>query len=292
MIYLILAIVLSTAVFVVMRLFGRFNLDNHQALTWNYAASACIGTAMSAANGTLVSPATQPWFSLTLLLGFWFILTYVLIVESSQRSGVTVTSLSSKLSVVIPTLFGILFLKEDLRLASGIGICLALVALFLVVGTGQRKNRTNGNHTAPKMAVLLPIFIFLSTGIGDILMKMTERTNTSSDMIPMIAFIYFISFLFGVIMVVYDLVSGKSKWQWKSALGGLVLGTVNFFSTCCIYRAMRVFDNVVMFPVYNIGVVCLSALAGWLLFKEKLNWKNYLGLVIAIIAVILITVKL
>ena len=54
---------------------------------------------------------------------------------------------------------------------------------------------------------------------------------------------------------------------------------------------MRVFDNVVMFPVYNIGVVCLSALCGWLLFKEKLTWKNYLGLAIAIIAVILITVK-
>ena len=289
MLYLILAIVLSTAVFVVMRLFGRFNLDNHQALTWNYATSACIGMTMSAANGTLVSPATQPWFSLTLVLGFWFILTYLLITESSQRSGVTVTSLSSKLSVVIPTLFGILFLKEALRLASAIGIVLALVALFLVVG-GKSKKDTKTEKTT--LILLLPVFIFFSTGIGDILMKMTERTNTSSDMIPMIAFIYFISFLFGVVIVAYDLIRGKSKWQWKSAVGGLALGTVNFFSTCCIYRAMRLFDNVVMFPVYNIGVVCLSALAGWLLFKEKLTWKNYLGLVIAIIAVILITVKL
>jgi drug/metabolite transporter (DMT)-like permease len=289
MIYLILAIILSTGVFVVMRLFGRFNLDNHQALTWNYATSACIGMAMSAANDTLVSPTTQPWFGLTLILGFWFILTYLLIVESSQRSGVTITSLSSKLSVVIPTLFGILFLKENLRLTSGIGIVLALLALFLVVG-GKDKNKVKTEKTT--YILLLPIFIFFSTGIGDILMKMTEQTNTSSDMIPMIAFIYFISFLFGVLIVAYDLVRGKSKWQWKSAIGGVVLGTVNFFSTCCIYRAMRAFDNVVMFPVYNIGVVCLSALAGWLLFKEKLNWKNYLGLVIAVIAVLLITVKL
>ena len=68
-----------------------------------------------------------------------------------------------------------------------------------------------------------------------------------------------------------------------------MLGTVNFFSTVCIYKALHVFANVVFFPVYNIGVVCLSALAGWLLFKEKLSWKNYLGLAIAIVAVILIT---
>ena len=289
MIYLILAIILSTAVFVVMRYIGRFSLDNHQALTWNYATSACIGALMSASNGTLVMPTTQPWFILTLILGFWFILTYLLIIESSQRSGVTVTSLSSKLSVVIPTLFGIFFLKEGLGLTAGIGIVLALVALFLVVG-GKEKGENKTEKTT--YILLLPVFIFLSTGIGDILMKTTEQANTSSDMIPMIAFVYFISFLFGAILVAYDLISHKSKWQWKSALGGLVLGTVNFFSTCCIYQAMRVFDNVVMFPVYNIGVVCLSALSGWLLFKEKLTWKNYLGLAIAIIAVILITVKL
>ena len=290
MIYLILAIILSTAVFVVMRFFGRFNLDNHQALTWNYATSALIGTAMSLARGNWATPSDQPWFGLTLILGFWFILTYILIVESSQRSGVTITSLSSKLSVVIPTLFGILFLKEDLRWMSGIGIVLAIIALILVVGTGKRGR--DGAHTLSTWMVLLPVFIFLSTGIGDVLMKMTEQKNTSSDMIPMIAFIYFISFLFGVALVIYDLITKKSKWQWKSALGGLVLGTVNFFSTVCIYLAMRVFDNVVMFPVYNIGVVCLSALSGWLLFKEKLTWKNYLGLAIAIIAVLLITVKL
>ena len=289
MIYLILAIILSTAVFVVMRIFGRFNLDNHQALAWNYATSACIGFAMSVSKGTWVSPTTQPWFGLTLLLGFWFILTYVLIVESSQQSGVTITSLSSKLSVVIPTLFGILFLKETLGLMAGIGIVLALIALFLVVG-GKDKGKTKAEKKT--LILLLPIFIFFSTGIGDIMMKMTEQRNTSGDMIPMIAFIYFISFLFGVMLVAYDLIAKKTKWQWKNALGGLVLGAVNFFSTCCIYQAMRVFDNVVMFPVYNIGVVCLSALSGWLLFKEKLTWKNYLGLVIAIIAVILITVKL
>ena len=54
---------------------------------------------------------------------------------------------------------------------------------------------------------------------------------------------------------------------------------------------MRCFDNVVLFPIYNIGVVSITALTGWLLFKEKLTWKNYLGLAIAIIAVILITLK-
>ena len=287
--YLILAILFSTAIFVVMRLFSRFNLDNHQALMWNYATATVIGYIMSAANGPVTSPVSEPWFPLSILTGFWFILTYVLMVVSSQRSGVTVTSLSSKLSVVIPTLFGVIFLKETLGLMPAIGIVLALIALFLVVG---RKDNGKTKTEKTTLIVLLPILIFFGTGIGDILMKITETANHADDLTPMIAFIYGVSFVFGLLLMSYDLLRGKSKWQWKNAAGGIALGVVNFFSTYSVYHAMRVFDNVVLFPVYNIGVVSLTALAGWLLFKEKLTWKNYLGLVIAIIAVLLITVKL
>lgn len=289
MIYLILAILFSTAIFVVMRLFSRFNLDNHQALMWNYATATVIGYVMSAVNGPVTSPILEPWFPLSILTGFWFILTYVLMVVSSQRSGVTVTSLSSKLSVVIPTLFGVIFLKEALGLMPAIGIVLALIALFLVVG-GKEKGLAQTKKSA--LIVLLPVFIFFCTGIGDILMKITETANHADDLTPMIAFIYGISFLFGCLLMSYDLIKGKSKWQWKNAAGGIVLGAVNFFSTYSVYHAMRVFDNVVLFPVYNIGVVCFTALAGLLLFKEKLTWKKCLGLVVAIIAVLLITVKL
>lgn len=289
MIHLICAILFSTAIFVVMRLFKRFDLDNHQALAWNYAVAAALGILMSAMKAPLASPVGEAWFSLSLLTGFWFILTYVLMAVSSQRSGVTVTSLASKLSVVIPTLFGVFFLKEELGVIPAVGIGLALVALFLVVGTGQPKAAT---RNVPMGTVLLPVFIFFGTGIGDVLMKLTETANTADDITPMIAFIYSVSFVFGLLLVIYDITKGKSKWQWKNAVGGAVLGATNFFSTYFIYHAMRVFDNVVLFPIYNIGVVCMTALCGWLLFKEKLNWKNYLGLVLAIIAVILIAVKI
>ena len=292
MIYLILAILFSSAIFVVMRLFKRFNLDNHQALAWNYAMAAGLGYVMSAVNGPLTSPISEAWFPLSLLTGFWFILTYVLMTVSSQRSGVTVTSLSSKLSVVIPTLFGILVLKEQLGIVPAIGIALALVALFLVVSKKNKDDVVADKAKPSALIILLPVFIFFGTGIGDVLMKLTETANTSNDMTPMIAFIYLVSFVFGIILVIFDFINGKSKWQWKSAIGGIVLGAVNFFSTYSIYHAMRVFDNVVLFPIYNIGVVSLTALIGLVCFKEKLTWKNYLGLALAIIAVLMITVKL
>ncbi len=285
MLYLVLAIVFSTGVFVAMRLFERFKLDNHQALMWNYVFAAGTGFLMCKQFDTPTQLVNEPWFGLSILTGFWFIFTYLLMTASTQRSGVTVTSLSSKLSVVLPTLAGVLLFSEKLNFVATMGIVLALVALVLVVGG---KNATNKDI---KINWLLPVLIFFGTGTGDILMKLTEQQNSSDDMGFMIAFIYFIAMLFGFLVVAFDLIRSKSKWQWKSAIGGITLGVINFFSTFCVYNAMRCFDNVVLFPVYNIGVVCLTALTGWLLFKEKLTWKNYMGLAIAILAVILITLK-
>ena len=285
MLYLILAIVFSTGVFVAMRLFERFKLNNHQALMWNYVFAAGTGFLMCKQLDTPAQLIDESWFGLSILTGFWFIFTYLLMTASTQRSGVTVTSLSSKLSVVLPSLAGVVLFGEKLNFVATMGIVLALVALVLVVGG---KNTTNKDF---KINWLLPVLIFFGTGTGDILMKLTEQQNTSDDMSFMIAFIYFIAMLFGILIVAHDLIRGKSKWMWKNAIGGIGLGVINFFSTFCVYHAMRCFDNVVLFPIYNIGVVSLTALTGWLLFKEKLTWKNYLGLAIAIIAVILITLK-
>ena len=290
MIYLILAIIFSTGVFVAMRLFERFNLDNHQALMWNYVFAASTGFLMCKQFDSPAQLVDEPWFGLSLMTGFWFIFTYVLMTASTQRSGVTITSLSSKLSVVLPTLAGVVLFNERLNFVATMGIVLALVALVLVVGG---KKEINQGDTINRVSTnrILPLLIFSGTGTGDILMKLNEQRNQGDDMSFMIAFIYFIALLFGILLVVYDLIRGNSKWQWKSAIGGIGLGVINFFSTYNVFHAMRCFDNVVLFPVYNIGVVSLTALTGWLLFKEKLTWKNYLGLAIAIIAVILITLK-
>ncbi len=284
MIYLILAILFSTGVFVAMRLFEKFKLDNHQALMWNYVFATGTGFVVCEKFDTLPQLVAEPWFGLSFITGFWFIFTYLLMAASTQRSGVTVTSLSSKISVVLPILAGVIFFSESLNLVATIGIVLALVALVLVVGGKKDSGNVNKNW-------LLPILIFFGTGTGDILMKITEQQHTGGGMGFMIAFIYFVALVFGIIIVVFDIIRGKSKWQWKNSIGGIMLGVINYFSTYCVYNAMRYFDNVVLFPIYNIGVVSLTAVIGWLAFKEKLTWKNYLGLAIAIIAVILIAFR-
>lgn len=286
--HLILAILCSTGVFVVMRLFERYGIDNHRGIAANYATATIIGMLMVHNYPTVEQVVEAPWLELSLLTGFWFIFTYLLMSYSSQRAGIAVTSLSSKLSVVIPTLLGIFYFGDKTSVTLIIGIALALVALVLIVG---KKKGDSSTVKSSGWIVALPVIIFFGTGIGDVLMKFTERLSTATNMNFMIAFIYFIALLFGLLIVLFDKVKGKSRFHWKNTVGGIVLGVVNFFSTYCMYQCMRIFDNVYLFPIYNIGVVIATTLCGVLLFKEKLSAKNYIGLALAILAVILITQK-
>ncbi len=209
MLYLISAILFSTGVFVAMRLFERFRLDNHQALMWNYVFAAGTGFLMCKQFDTPAQLVGEPWFGLSIVTGFWFIFTYLLMTASTQRSGVTVTSLSSKLSVVLPTLAGVILFHEKLNLVATLGIVLALVALMLVVGGKGKTGKTS------KTNWLLPMLIFFGTGTGDILMKLTEQRNNADDMGFMIAFIYFIAMLFGLALVCFDLVKNPCFAQEK-----------------------------------------------------------------------------
>ena len=77
MIYLILAILFSTGVFVAMRLFERFKLDNHQALMWNYVFAAGTGFLLCKQFDSPMQLVAEPWFGLSLITGFWFIFTCI-----------------------------------------------------------------------------------------------------------------------------------------------------------------------------------------------------------------------
>ena len=76
--------------------------------------------------------------------------------------------------------------------------------------------------------------------------------------------------------------------MWKHLAAGVVLGLLNFGSTYYLMRAMDKFDSAVLFPVTNASIVGLSAMTGFFVFREKLSWINWLGVILSVIAIIII----
>ena len=47
-------------------------------------------------------------------------------------------------------------------------------------------------------------------------------------------------------------------------------------------------DSSTLFPINNIGVVCLSALIGFLLFKETFSVRKLVGFLLAVASIVII----
>ncbi|MBL7918215.1 MAG: EamA/RhaT family transporter, partial [Bacteroidia bacterium] len=88
-----------------------------------------------------------------------------------------------------------------------------------------------------------------------------------------------------------ELKQNKFNYFGKHVLAGFALGIPNYFSIYFIFKALEsgVMQSALLFPVLNISNVLLSALVGFTLFKEKLSLINYLGLLLSVVSILLIS---
>jgi drug/metabolite transporter (DMT)-like permease len=283
MIFLILTILQSTAIFVTMKLFTRFKIDNWQAITVNYIVATGFGFLIY--NGSL-NPSVileKEWIIYSIVLGITFISTFFIFALSSQKVGVALTSVASKMSVVIPVLAGLVILDENINLLSGMGVCMALIAFYLTLGRGK-------NSSFPKKYVIFPLLLFLGNGINDSLMKysMFHYVKGSNDLILFLSIVFLTALMIGIFISLSRARIKNNPITLRNILAGIILGLLNFGSTYYIMEAMGIFDSAVVFPITNAGIVSLSTLIGFFLFREKLNSKNWIGILLAIFAIILI----
>lgn len=283
MIFLVLTILQSTAIFVTMKLFTRYRVDNWQAITVNYIVASGFGFLIY--KGSL-SPATiieNEWVIYSVVLGITFISTFFIFALSSQKVGVALTSVASKMSVVIPVLAGLIILEESINFLSGLGVVLALLAFYLTLGRGR-------NSSFPKKYVILPLLLFLGNGINDSLMKysMFHYVEGGNELILFLSLVFLTALAIGIVISAARARIKNNPITFRNILAGIILGLLNFGSTYYIMEAMGIFDSAVVFPITNAGIVSLSALIGFFLFREKLNRKNWAGIILAILAIILI----
>ena len=77
----------------------------------------------------------------------------------------------------------------------------------------------------------------------------------------------------------------------KNVIGGIALGIVNYASIYFLLKALQFegLESSTIFTVNNVAIVMLSTLIGLVLFREKIYVKNWIGIFIAIISIVLVT---
>lgn len=284
MINLILAIVFSSLLYIVFKIFTKFKINTFQAIVFNYCTAFLVGVFIATEKINFSVLWHKPWIMYSIVLGSLFILVFNFMGKTSQENGVTVASVSSKMSMIIPILFGVLYFKESITFVKTIGILLALIAVYFT----SRKEKGKIEIKNFKF----PILLFFGAGIVDTSINYLQHTYLKINEVAIFSATTFLAaFLFGILFSFFKALQGSFKFQAKNIIGGFFLGIPNYFSMYYIIKALqnKNLESATIFTLINIGVILLSTFFGILLFKEKLLKQNYFGIALAILAVILVT---
>lgn len=289
MLYLIAGIVANVSLFLAFRTFSIFKIDNLQAIVVNYFVCVITGMIFIGKPDILLSiDLTASWSWFAIFIGLLLVIGFYSASLTAQSMGVSITSVASKMSMVFPVLFSLLFLKiesKDFSFFNYFGMVLAVLAIYL---GSLREGSIKKAKLSRKWMFLLPFTVFVAGGLIDI------SINYSSYMLitPLNEEVFAIV-LFGGAAIIGSvlLIFQKRKLELKSIVGGLYLGIPNYFSLFFVLKALTAFDNngAVFYPIYNVGIIMLSSILAMILFKEKLSKLNFLGLGISILALFLLS---
>ncbi|WP_047546951.1 EamA family transporter [Psychroserpens sp. Hel_I_66] len=285
MIYLLLSILASTCIFIIFKLFSKYGIDTLQAIVINYF-TACLFGLWAYDSPIIVSEIIDSkWIYGAIGLGFLFIAIFNVMALTAQRNGLSVASVASKMSVIIPVIFGIYVYNESVGFQKIIGILIALIAVYLA----SVKPKTSKNLAKD---LWLPITLFLGSGVIDTSIKYIESTYLSQNGIPIFsATIFAFAFLIGVTILIIKASKESLKFPLKTLFGGAILGIVNYFSIYYLLKALNhdTLESSTLFTINNVAIVMISTLLGLMFFKEKISITNWIGIILAIISIVIVT---
>jgi drug/metabolite transporter (DMT)-like permease len=280
MIYILLSISCSVTVAVLLKLAKRYQINVLQAVMWNYLSAILLSY-------VFFKPALRDLEAmpslLVISLGVLLPLLFLILSASVRNIGIVKTDIAQRLSLFIPVLAALFLFGENFSELKIAGLIIGFIAIFLTL------SRKSANK-ADNMSYIYPILVFIGFGTIDVLFKELaidqSRPYTSSLLV-----VFFISFVVAFLVLIYNVIVKKQKVQLINFACGIILGCFNFGNILFYMKAHRAMaaNPSTVFAAMNMGVILLGSFVGILLFKEKISKLNYAGIVMALIAILLIT---
>jgi len=215
---------------------------------------------------------------------FGFGITYAMsligLVYAIRYGSLAISTLAISYSLLIPTLYGIMFLDEKISINTCIGILFLIVSIFLI----------NAKKSETKFTLKWGIFIlmaFLGNGFCSTFQKMEQNAMNGAykSEFMIVALIITTLIMFTMVFVSKGKVKSELKLCAVNAMpSGIANGIVNLF----VMLLTGSMPNAILFPSVSAGGIVLSFILAILVYKERLTKKQNLGYVFGIASVILL----
>ena len=278
MLYLILAIASSALVSIIMRLSDRKVTGNIAMLTVNYLMCFLVSAGYA---GFDLFPSSEGLPSALLMgsvNGLLYLGGFVLLQINVRRNGVVLSSTFMKLGLLVSIAVSVVFFHEVPDLLQVIGFCLAVAAIILI-----NFRKESGGEAGFKAGLIL---MLLAGGMGDAMAKIFEELGDPALEPQFLIY----TFLVALILCTALMLSKKQhpgKWE---VLFGLLIGVPNFFSAKFLLGALEHISAVIVYPVYSVATILVVSLTGVLAFRERLEKRQWIGMGLILVALVLLNV--
>ena len=265
-----------------LKLAKRYHIDVLQAITWNYSIAIMLTWLIY--KPQLQGPKTNHLESY-LLVGVLLPVLFLIISAAVRITGIVKTDIAQRLSLLVPILAAFFYFNEPLTNTKMAGIGVGIVAVLFAIPTGGTKRSQSGG-----LSWLYLLLVFAGFGAIDFLFK---QISAFKD-IPYTTSLFhcfIIAFIVSIVFLIVQIARKKTKFSFPHILIGWALGVANFGNILFYLKAHQALANrpSTVFASMNIGVIVLGALVGLMVFKEKLSALNIVGLAMALVSIVIIT---
>ena len=283
MIFLIFSIICSVTVGVLFKFAKRYEINIMQTVTWNYLFAICLSAfffkpEIATISVQIISPI---YIALGVLLPVIFLFQGLAV----TNAGLAKTDIAQRLSLFISLGAAYFLFNDQFDQLKYIGIIFGFGAIILTL---YRK----GSISSAKNSWLYLLLVFIGFGVIDVLFKFVSQI-TVVPYTTSLFLIFCISFILSIGYILYLAITKRTKLQLINFICGCILGLFNFGNILFYLKAHRAMaDNPsTVFAAMNIGVIVIGSLIGIIAFKERLSKLNYVGLLFALVAIVLITLS-
>ncbi|MES2485835.1 MAG: EamA/RhaT family transporter [Bacteroidota bacterium] len=281
MLYLLLSIFCSVSVGVIFKIARTHNVSSGQVVGFNYVFALLLSFLFFPVDFTVLN-ASAPW-QIYLPLMVMLPSVFLVLALSIRHVGIVRTDAAQRLSLFIPILAAWLIFKEEFNTYKVLGLCIGLPALALILSKKADK---------PAKEWAYPALVLIGFGVIDTLFKQIALIKT----VPYTTSLFIIfcgALVITIVAVCYELIFLKKKLNPMNFAYGALVGIFNFGNILFYLKAHKAFaeNPSTVFAAMNMGVIVLGSLVGIVIFKEKLSGRNYVGIALALVAIVFITLS-
>lgn len=202
-------------------------------------------------------------------------------ITALSKGPMHITILVTTSSMIIPAMSGVLFFKE----AFSVGKLFAIMLLIVFIYVSLKKDK--GSELNRQWTIYC-ILAFIFQGVVGIIQKVHQASVYKNELFVFLAVAFLFSFVFARLMS-----NGKkgklefSKTEYSYAfICGLCVFAMNFINL----KLSGILPTQIFFPLVNGGAVVLTSIVSAVIFKEKMNRRQLVGIIGGLVSLILICI--